>query len=245
MRPVGVRKSTELESKHMTRRNPLNERETVEGRKGGSTRKSAASAKPKSRAGESNTGADPRQKRKEKQKEEKLSRAERKRQDEEYFASLGPRAREKELHNQYIRWETWRRRMVMLSFVFLFVALAYQYSAPMVNAYLSVALWIIPFALIGVGIWISYAKQRPLGRVLGIRYGKEEKAQGREKAKERAEKQRAKQNAQEDAVAARVQEKQEKINERERRRLRNRAAEKEREVARKEAAGKAGSKKGK
>ena len=154
----------------MSRRNPLNERETVEGRKTGTTRKSAASAKPKAHAGESNTGADPRTKRKEKQKEEKLSRAERKKQDEEYFASLGPRAREKELHNQYLKWETWRRRMVMLSFVFLFVALAYQYSAPSVQPILSVVLWIVRFAIMGVGIWISYARQRPLGRVLGIRF---------------------------------------------------------------------------
>lgn len=223
----------------------MNEREMVEGRKAGVTRKSAASAKPKAHAGESNRGADPRKKRKEKQRAEHLSRAERKQQDEEYFASLGPRAREKELYQQYLKWETWRRRMVILSFIFLFVALAYQYSVYPPNVAIMVALWIVPFAMIGVGIWISYAKQRPLGRVLGIRYGKEERKKGREEAQKRSAKQRAKQNAQEDAVAARVAEKQEKINTREKRRLQNRAAERQREEERKQANAGGSGKKGK
>jgi hypothetical protein len=220
----------------------MNERETVEGRKTGVTRKSAASAKPKAHAGESNKGSDPRKQRKQKQREQKLSHAERKKQDEEYFESLGPRAREKELHNQYLRWETWRRRMVILSFIALFVAIAYQYSVYPANPVLVVVLWVIPFVILGIGIWISYAKQRPLGRVLGIRYGKNERKKGREEAQKRAAKQRAKQNAQEDAVKARVAEKQEKVNAREKRRLQNRAAEKQREEARKQAAGKSSKK---
>ena len=57
-------------------------------------------------------------------------------------------------------------------------------------------LWALPFIAIGVGIYISYAKQRPIGRVLGIKYGREGREEERAETKARREKQRRDYNRQ-------------------------------------------------
>lgn len=208
----------------MTRRNPLNDRYTTDRDKEGKSRKSAASAKPKTRAGESTTGVMSKEKA---EARKKMSRKERKEADEAEYAQLGPRAREKRLREEYRKWDTWRRRMIILSFILMFVALAYPYSVTTedFNQVIGMVLWVLPFAAIGVGIYMSYAKQRPIGRVLGIRYGREAKEEERADVKAKREKQRRDYNLQEQKVYARVEEKEKRTQERDERRKAAHAAE--------------------
>ena len=214
----------------MTRRNPRNERYTNENMAPkGQTRKSAAAAKPKRDASSTTmTAAD-----KSKQdKEKKLSRKERKEESQEAFRTMGPRAREKYLEDEYVRWNTWRKRTVMIAFIALFIAMIYQYSLPPAaqNLAINVVLWILPFAAIGVGIWISFARQRPLGRLLGIEYGKKGRELQRKTHKERQESIKKAMEEDEARVKARVQEKNDRDAERQMRKLRARvAAEQEKE----------------
>lgn len=206
----------------MSRRSPRNERYTNENvAPKGQTRKSAASYKPKREADASVMTKEQKAKA---QKEEKMSRAERKEAKDQEFRAMGPRAREKYLEDEYVRWNTWRKRTVMISFIALFVALIYQYSLPPASQELAVSifLWSLPFLSIGIGIWISFAKQRPLGRLLGIEYGKKGRQIQRKTHKERQES--IKQAMQEDEarVKARVQEKNDRDAERQMRKLRSR-----------------------
>ena len=164
----------------MSRRNPLNDRYLMEKDKQGVSRKSVSNAKPKTKAGESTTGTDG-----SKQKKslfDRASREERKVAEEEEMKTLGPRAREKKLRSEYNRWDIWRRRCVIISFILMFLALSYPFTVLEPNdttRLISGVLWALPFIAIGVGIYISYAKQRPIGRVLGIRYGRDAKEEER------------------------------------------------------------------
>lgn len=203
----------------MTRRNPTNDRYTVEGNAAGKTRKSAASAKPKYKAGESINEASGDTKKK------KGKRTERKQEEQEEFETLGPRAREKYLQREYVKWNDWRRRMVILAFIALFVAIIYRYSVVDTVPLIEYTLWVLPFAFIGIGIWMSFAKQRPIGRVLGIKYGKQEQAAAKASRKEKKKELEQKYNEREDEVAARVKQKEEKDQAREKRRLQNKHAE--------------------
>lgn len=225
----------------MSRRNPLNDRYLTGKDLEGKSRKSAASAKPKTRAGESTTGQMSKEKA---EARAKMSRKERKAADEAELAQLGPRARERRLRDEYNKWDTWRRRMVILSFILMFVAIAYPFSVPPedLNNVVSGVLWALPFIAIGVGIYLSYAKQRPIGRILGISYGREARTQSNEDIKQRRKEMRREYNKQEQKVEARVREKEARVEERERRRAEAHKA----EEARKEqfkAAGQAKNKK--
>lgn len=208
----------------MSRRNPLNDRYTTEKNMQGVSRKSAASAKPKAKAGESTTGTMSAAQAAERKK---MSRKERKEAEQAELEQLGPRARERRLRAEYNKWDVWRRRMVMLSFVLLFVALAYPFSVTVedYNQVLGWALWSLPFIAIGIGIYMSYAKQRPIGRVLGIKYGREGRDERDAETREKREKMRREYNMQEQKVDARVREKEERTEQREKRRAENRAAE--------------------
>lgn len=209
----------------MSRRNPLNDRYVMEKDKQGVSRKSVSNAKPKTRAGESTTGVEDAKKKEERRK---MSRAERKAADEEEMRTLGPRAREKKLRSEYNRWDVWRRRCVIISFVLMFLALSYPftvYEQTEQTQMISMALWALPFIAIGAGIYISYAKQRPIGRVLGIRYGREARAEDKSEIKAKREQQRREYNREEQKVAARVEEKERRQQEREERRKANKAAE--------------------
>lgn len=213
----------------MSRRNPLNDRYIMEKDKQGVSRKSVSNAKPKTKAGESTTGVEDAKKKAERKK---MSRAERKAADEEEMKTLGPRAREKKLRSEYNRWDVWRRRCVIISFVLMFVALAYPftvYEQTEQTQMLSMALWALPFVAIGIGIYISYAKQRPIGRVLGIKYGRDAREDERSDIKAKREKQRRDYNMQEQKVHARVEEKERRQQEREERRKANRKAEEARQ----------------
>jgi hypothetical protein len=213
----------------MSRRNPLNDRYIMEKDKQGVSRKSVSNAKPKTKAGESTTGVEDAKKKAERKK---MSRAERKAADEEEMKTLGPRAREKKLRSEYNRWDVWRRRCVIISFVLMFVALAYPftvYEQTEQTQMLSMALWVLPFVAIGIGIYISYAKQRPIGRVLGIKYGRDAREDERSDIKAKREKQRRDYNMQEQKVYARVEEKERRQQEREERRKANRKAEEARQ----------------
>jgi hypothetical protein len=213
----------------MSRRNPLNDRYIMEKDKQGVSRKSVSNAKPKTKAGESTTGVEDAKKKAERKK---MSRAERKAADEEEMKTLGPRAREKKLRSEYNRWDVWRRRCVIISFVLMFVALAYPftvYEQTEQTQMLSMALWVLPFVAIGIGIYISYAKQRPIGRVLGIKYGRDAREDERSDIKAKREKQRRDYNMQEQKVHARVEEKERRQQEREERRKANRKAEEARQ----------------
>lgn len=213
----------------MSRRNPLNDRYLMDKDKQGVSRKSVSNAKPKTRAGESTTGTEDAKKKAERKK---MSRAERKAADEEEMQTLGPRARERKLRAEYTKWDTWRRRCVIISFVLMFLALAYPFTVYEPNEQtqmISMVLWVLPFVAIGVGIYISYAKQRPIGRVLGIQYGREAREGDRSDIKAQREKQRRDYNRQEQKVYARVEEKERRQQEREERRKANRKAEEERQ----------------
>lgn len=227
----------------MSRRNPLNDRYLTGKDLEGKSRKSAASAKPKARAGESTTGQISKEKKAERAK---MSRKERKAADEAELATLGPRARERRLRDEYKKWDTWRRRMVILSFILMFVAIAYPFSVPLQDqsSLLAGVLWALPFIAIGSGIYISYAKQRPIGRILGVNYGREARNETNEEIKARRKEMRREYSKQEQKIEARVKEKEARVEEREKRRAEARAA----EEARKEqfkAAGQAKSSKGK
>lgn len=209
----------------MSRRNPLNDRYLMEKDKQGVSRKSVSNARPKTKAGESTTGTEDAKKKAERRK---MSREERKAADEEEMKALGPRAREKKLRTEYNRWDTWRRRCVIISFILMFLALSYPFTVleqTQQTQTISMVLWILPFVAIGVGIYISYAKQRPIGRVLGIKYGREEREEQRADVKAKREKQRRDYNIREQKVYARVEEKEKRSQERDERRKANRAAE--------------------
>lgn len=209
----------------MSRRNPLNDRYVMEKDKQGVSRKSVSNARPKTRAGESTTGTEDAKKKAERKK---MSRAERKAADEEEMKTLGPRAREKKLRSEYNRWDVWRRRCVIISFILMFLALAYPftvYEQTEQTQIISWVLWALPFIAIGAGIYISYAKQRPIGRVLGIKYGREAREEERSDVRAKREKQRRDYNLQEQKVHARVEEKEKRQQEREERRKANKAAE--------------------
>ncbi|MBE6471452.1 MAG: hypothetical protein E7000_07070 [Coriobacteriaceae bacterium] len=209
----------------MSRRNPLNDRYVMEKDKQGVSRKSVSNARPKTRAGESTTGTEDAKKKAERKK---MSRAERKAADEEEMKTLGPRAREKKLRSEYNRWDVWRRRCVIISFILMFLALAYPftvYEQTEQTQIISLVLWALPFIAIGAGIYISYAKQRPIGRVLGIKYGREAREEERSDVRAKREKQRRDYNLQEQKVHARVEEKEKRQQEREERRKANKAAE--------------------
>lgn len=225
----------------MSRRNPLNDRYLTGKDLEGKSRKSVASVKPKTKAGESTTGQISKE---QAAARKKMSRSERKAAEEAEMSQLGPRARERRLREEYKKWDTWRRRLVILSFVLMFVALAYPFSVTTedFNQTLSIALWVLPFAAIGVGIWISYAKQRPIGRVLGMSYGREARDETREETKARRKEMRQEYNKQEQKVDARVREKEKSVEEREKRRAEARAAEEAR-VEQYKAAGQAKNKK--
>lgn len=213
----------------MSRRNPLNDRYLMEKDKQGVSRKSVSNARPKTKAGESTTGSAEAQKKAERKK---MSRAERKAADEEDMKTLGPRAREKKLRSEYNRWDVWRRRCVIISFILMFIALAYPftvYEPTEQTQIISGVLWVLPFVAIGIGIYISYAKQRPIGRVLGIKYGRDAREDERNDVKAKREKQRRDYNMQEQKVHARVEEKERRQQEREERRKANRKAEEERQ----------------
>ena len=213
----------------MSRRNPLNDRYVMDKDKQGVSRKSVSNVKPKMQACESTTGTTGSKKKSGlsglKNRE---SRAERKAAEEEEMATLGPRAREKKLRSEYNRWDIWRRRCVIISFLLMFLALAYPftvYEQTEQTTMISMVLWVLPFAAIGAGIYISYAKQRPIGRVLGISYGRDAKAEQRADVKAKREKQRRDYNRQEQKVYARVEEKEKRSQERDERRKAARAAE--------------------
>ena len=209
----------------MSRRNPLNDRYVMEKDKQGVGRKSVSNARPKMRAGESTTGSEDAKKKAERKK---MTREERKAADEEDMRNLGPRAREKKLRSEYNRWDIWRRRCVIISFILMFLALSYPFTVfeqTDTTRTISMVLWALPFIAIGVGIYISYAKQRPIGRVLGIKYGREGREEERAEKKARSEKQRRDYNRQEQKVYARVEEKEKRSQERDERRKANRAAE--------------------
>ena len=226
----------------MSRRNPLNDRYVMEKDKQGVSRKSVSNAKPKTKAGESTTGVeDP----KKKAERKRMSRAERKAADEAEMRTLGPKARERKLREEYRKWDTWRRRMVIVSFILLFLAIAYPftiYEQTETSQTISMVLWSLPFIAIGVGIYISYAKQRPIGRVLGQKYGRDARDEERADIKAKHEKQRRDYNMQEQKAYARVEEKEKRTQEREERRKANRAAEEARKEQYK-AAGQAKNKK--
>jgi len=193
--------------------------------KQGVSRKSVSNARPKTRAGESTTGTEDAKKKAERKK---MSRAERKAADEEEMKTLGPRAREKKLRSEYNRWDVWRRRCVIISFILMFLALAYPftvYEQTEQTQIISLVLWALPFIAIGAGIYISYSKQRPIGRVLGIKYGREAREEERSDVRAKREKQRRDYNLQEQKVHARVEEKEKRQQEREERRKANKAAE--------------------
>lgn len=212
----------------MSRRNPMNDRYVMEKDKQGVSRKSASNMKPKSRAGEStnyvSSGGG--------QKKRGLfgrsrSRTEEKESKAKELESLGPNARDRKLREEYNKWDVWRRRLVIIAFVLMFIALSYPFTIleeTDQTRITSTILWVLPFVAIGVGIYISYAKQRPLGRILGIGYGADA-ADERAKVKSRREQQRRDYNKQEQKVAARVEDKERKSQEREERRKANRAAE--------------------
>lgn len=207
----------------MARRNPMNERYTNDKVKPkGQTRRSASAAKPKSAAANSVTTAEEKSK-----KDAKLSRKERKEAEQQAFKDMGPRAREKYLEDEYVRWNTWRKRCVMLSFICLGVAVIYQFSIPPSQLILPilVGLWALPFIAIGVGMWISFARQRPLGRLLGIEYGKKGRQIQRKSHKERQQAINAAMQEEEARVKARVQEKHDRTAQRETARLQRRAEE--------------------
>ena len=211
----------------MSRRNPLNDRYLMEKDKQGVSRKSVSNAKPKTKAGESTTGTDG-SKKKKSSLFDRASREERKVTEEEEMKTLGPRAREKKLRSEYNRWDIWRRRCVIISFILMFLALSYPFTVLEPNEttqIISGVLWALPFIAIGVGIYISYAKQRPIGRVLGIRYGRDAKEEERADVKAKREKQRRDYNLQEQKVYARVEEKEKRTQERDERRKAARAAE--------------------
>lgn len=217
----------------MTRRNPLNERYTnEEAMPKGQTRKSAASAKPKRSAGSSTMTVEEKSKA---QKEKRMSRKEREEERQESFRNMGPRAREKYLEDEYVRWNTWRKRTVMIAFIALFIALIYQYSVPVPAQMLGVniLLWALPFVSIGVGVWISFARQRPLGRLLGIEYGKKGREVQRKTHKERQESIKQAMEQDEARVKARVQEKNDRDAERQMRKLRARVAEQDKQQQKK------------
>ena len=227
----------------MSRRNPMNDRYVMEKDKTGVSRRSVSHAKPVMKAGESTTGVQTNEKKK--GIFNRPHRAERKAADEEEMKTLGPRARERKLREEYDRWDTWRRRCVIIAFLLMFVALAYPFTLYETNDttnLISGVLWVLPFIAIGVGIFISYAKQRPIGRVLGMRYGREAKAEEREDIKAKREKQRREYNRQEQRVHARVEEKEKRQEERTARRKANKAAEDARQAQYK-AAGQAKNKK--
>ena len=212
----------------MSRRNPLNDRYVMEKDKQGVSRKSVSNAKPKTKAGESTTGVEDAKKKAERKK---MSRAERKAADEAEMKTLGPRARERKLRDEYNKWDVWRRRLVIMSFILMFLALAYPftvYEQTQETQTISMVLWALPFIAIGIAIYLSYAKQRPIGRVLGIEYGRDARNRNRDETKEKREKQRRDYNRQEQKVQARVEEKERRVQEREERRQANRAAEEER-----------------
>ena len=226
----------------MSRRNPLNDRYVMEKDKQGVSRKSVSNAKPKARAGESTIGTEDAKK---KEERAKMSRSERKAADQEEMQTLGPRAREKKLRSEYNRWDVWRRRCVIISFILMFLALSYPftvYEQTEQTQIISMVLWVLPFIAIGAGIYISYAKQRPIGRVLGIKYGREAREEERNDTKAKREKQRRDYNRQEQKVHARVEEKERRQQEREERRKANKKAEEERQEQYK-AAGQAKNKK--
>lgn len=209
----------------MSRRNPLNDRYVMEKDKQGVSRKSVSNAKPVTRAGESTTGVESAEKR---EARKKMSRAERQAAEEEEMRSLGPRAREKKLRSEYNRWDIWRRRCIIISFILMFLALSYPFTVfeqTQTTQTISMVLWVLPFIAIGVGIYISYAKQRPIGRVLGVKYGRDAREEDRADMKAKREKQRRDYNLQEQKVHARVEEKEKRQQEREERRKANRAAE--------------------
>ena len=211
----------------MSRRNPLNDRYVMEKDKQGVSRKSVSNAKPKARAGESTTGVASTKKEK-KPLLSRETRAERKAAEEEEMKTLGPRAREKKLREQYNKWDVWRRRCVIISFLLMFIALSYPftvYEQTEQTQVISMVLWVLPFIAIGAGIYISYAKQRPIGRVLGVKYGRDAREEERSDVKAKREKQRRDYNMQEQKVHARVEEKEKRQQEREERRKANRAAE--------------------
>ena len=185
----------------MSRRNPLNDRYLMEKDKQGVSRKSVSNAKPKTKAGESTTGTDGSKKKK--SLFDKTSREERKVAEEEEMKTLGPRAREKKLRSEYNRWDIWRRRCVIISFILMFLALSYPFTVLEPNEttqIISGVLWALPFIAIGVGIYISYVKAK-------------------------REKQRRDYNLQEQKVYARVEEKEKRTQERDERRKAARAAE--------------------
>lgn len=225
----------------MSRRNPLNDRYLTGKDLEGKSRKSAASAKPKTRAGESTTGQISKE---QKEAKKKMSRAERKAAEEAEMAQLGPRARERRLREEYRKWDTWRRRLILLSFILLFVALAYPFSVTTAdyNDVVGIVLWSLPFVAIGVGIWISFAKQRPIGRVLGMDFDRDSREKSKKETKERREEMRREYNKQEQKVEARVKQKEQSVEEREKRRAEARAAEEARQQQYK-AAGQAKNKK--
>ena len=226
----------------MSRRNPLNDRYVMDKDKQGVSRKSVSNAKPKARAGESTNSVSSTGK---KSKIPFLGRSESKAAEEEEMRTLGPRAREKKLRSEYNRWDVWRRRCVIISFILMFLALSYPftiYEQTEQTQMISMVLWALPFIAIGVGIYISYAKQRPIGRVLGIKYGREGRNSERDEVKAKREKQRRDYNRQEQKVYARVEEKEKRQQEREERRKANRAAEEARKEQYK-AAGQAKNKK--
>ena len=211
----------------MSRRNPLNDRYIMEKDKQGVSRKSVSNARPKTKAGESTIGVEDTGKKKGGLLSRE-NRAERKAAEEEEMKTLGPRAREKRLRSEYNRWDTWRRRCVIMSFILMFVALAYPFSVYEPNETtqaISMVLWALPFIAIGIGIYISYAKQRPIGRTLGIKYGRDARSEERDDVRKKREKQRRDYNLQEQKVHARVEEKEKRQQEREERRKANRAAE--------------------
>ncbi len=229
----------------MSRRNPMNDRYVMEKDKQGVSRKSVASVKPKAKAGESTNfvSGKPR-------KKSGLARLFSRDKSEEQEQAveepkLGPHSSERLLREEYKKWDVWRRRCVIISFLLVFVALSYPFTVYEPNdqtQLTSMVLWVLPFGAIGVGIYISYAKQRPIGRVLGIGYGNEGRNKKRTMTKEQREKQRREYTKQEQKVAARVEEKERRTQERAERRKANKAA----EEARKEqyrAAGQAKNKK--
>ncbi|MDO4400428.1 MAG: hypothetical protein Q4D27_05720 [Coriobacteriia bacterium] len=212
----------------MSRRNPLNDRYIMEKDKQGVSRKSVSNAKPKTKAGESTIGVEDTGKKKKSSLFSRESRADRKAAEEEEMKTLGPRAREKKLRSEYNRWDVWRRRCVIISFILMFVALAYPFSVYEQNQTtqtISMVLWALPFIAIAIGIYISYAKQRPIGRTLGMKYGRDAREEEREDVKKKREKQRRDYNMKEQKVYARVEEKEKRQQEREERRKANRAAE--------------------
>ena len=206
----------------------MNDRYVMEKDKQGVSRKSVSSMKPKAKAGESTNFVSGGPKKKT-GLARLFSRDKGEEQQQEVEEpKVGPKTSEKLLREEYKKWDVWRRRCVIISFLLVFIALSYPftvYDPTDETQMISMLLWILPFIAIGVGIYISYAKQRPIGRVLGIGYGNEGRDKKRSQTKAQREKQRIEYTKQEQKVAARVEEKERRTQERAERRKANKAAE--------------------